>query len=75
MGFDYRFALPAATRDVRSKKPFKKVKREYWLMPLSTLVGNVGGTLGMFVGFSFIGTSERLISLGQNLWIKFRATS
>ena len=61
MGFDYRFALPTATKHVRSKKPFNKVKTEYWLLPLSTLVGNVGGTLGMVVGFSFIGISETLM--------------
>ena len=72
MGFDYQFALPTATKHVRSKKPLKKVKTEYWLLPLSTLVGNVGGTLGMFVGFSFIGVSERFLSLGQSLWIKLR---
>ena len=34
--------------------PVKMVWQEYYIMSGMTLVGIVGGTLGMFVGFSFI---------------------
>ena len=46
-----------------SKKPFKIIKKEYLIMNEMSLVGNVGGTLGMFVGFSFIGTIEWLMDI------------
>ena len=32
-------------------------------MSFMGLVGNVGGTLGMFIGFSFVGTSEWFMDL------------
>ena len=37
-----------------------------------SLIGNVGGTLGLFVGFSFLGTSEWLIEAFPRLlrWAK-----
>ena len=69
---DYTFQLPVDTRSLRSDYPFKIVKKEYLIMTWMTLVGNVGGTLGMFIGFSFITTSEWLITSAMRLrdWIK-----
>ena len=32
-----------------------------------SLIGNVGGTLGMFVGFSFIGTVEWILDVFSRL--------
>ena len=56
------------TRELRALEPYKTVKREYWIMPGLSFVGNVGGTLGMFVGFSFIGTSEWFFELLTTFW-------
>ena len=60
---EYRFEQPEWTRDQRSDEPFKTVHRELLTMSFMSLVGNVGGTLGMFIGFSFIGTSEWFMEL------------
>ena len=58
----YYFGLQKTTKDVRSKKPFKIIKKEYIVNTWMSLVGAIGGTLGMFVGFSIIDTSEFLIT-------------
>ena len=58
---EYRFVQPKWRRLLRSEAPFKTVHREMLKMSGMSLVGNVGGTLGMFIGFSFIGTSEWLM--------------
>ena len=34
---------------------FIKVKEEKWLYPLETFIAEVGGSLGLFLGFSFLG--------------------
>ena len=52
--FGYKFDSPRS-HDMRSEKPFKKVNKEYLEMTLISLIGSVGGTLGMFVGFSLNG--------------------
>ena len=54
---DFTFGLQYS-RDLRSEKLFKTVKKEYLIMSFKSMLGNVGGTMGMFIGFSFIGTSE-----------------
>ena len=54
----YNFGSPHSSWNTRSEKLFKMVKVEYYTLVL-VLVGNVGGTLGMFIGF--IGTSEWLL--------------
>ena len=59
--FAYKFELANAIRDGRSRKPFKTVESEYYLLPLMTLIGNVGGTLGMFVGFSIIAVFDFIL--------------
>ena len=56
----------------RSMEPFKTVKREYLLMTTMSFIGNVGGTLGMFIGFSFVGTSEWLIDIVSKAWTWIR---
>ena len=52
--FGYKFDSPRSY-DMRSEKAFKKVNKEYLEMTLMSLIGSVGGTLGMFVGFSLNG--------------------
>ena len=59
-------------RDYRSKKPYKTVHMEYLLMTGMSLVGNVGGMLGLFIGFSFLGFSEWIMDCIARLfeWVK-----
>ena len=61
--FEYRFASPHSTNFQRSRTPVKHVKTEYPLVSFISLVGIVGGTLGMFVGVSFMGIAEALVSI------------
>ena len=67
-GFQYRFALPLSGKDLRSRELFKVVKTEYLLHNLVSLVGNVGGILGVFVGFSFLSLVEWMLKIGQEIW-------
>ena len=60
---EYSFEQPEWNRDQRSEEPSKTVHREFMTMSFMSLVGNVGGTLGMFIGFSFVGTSEWFMDL------------
>ena len=41
---------------------YMKVFEEYVIMDEMNLVGNVGGTMGMFIGFSFSGVIGLIIS-------------
>ena len=54
----FEMTLPTSVQNLRSEKPFKIVETEYWIVTELSLIGTVGGTLGMFIGFSVIGTSE-----------------
>ena len=56
----------------RALKPLKTVRREYFILSGLSFVGNVGGTLGMFVGFSFIGSVEWIIRSAVTFcrWLK-----
>ena len=67
--FDLNFDLvPQSTWELRSLMPFKIVKTEYLIMTSLSFVGNVGGTLGMFVWFSFIGLTERFMDSLRQVW-------
>ena len=59
--FDYSFKQPTHSLQLRSEKLMKTVKEEYLVISGMSLAGNIGGTLGMFIGFSFIGTSEWIV--------------
>ena len=54
---NYRFH---AQKVGSSAKILKTIKREYLLVTWISLVENIGGTLGFFVGFSLLGTCEWL---------------
>ena len=62
-GFDCKFESPQASNGLRSERPFKYTKTEYWLMPWTSLIGNVGGEIGLFIGFSLLGTFDGLLSV------------
>ena len=60
--FKFGFSWKGALLNGRSDKLLKRVMREYWIVSTLSLVGTVGGTLGMFVGFSLMGTFEWLFA-------------
>ena len=68
----YSFQLPISIKDHRSEKPFKTVKTEYLIMSWVSLVAQVGGTFGMFIGFSFLGIFEWFMNVGANCWAKVK---
>ena len=51
----YDFGSPDTSKELRTDRPFKTVHKEYYLLDEWGLIGNVGGTLGLFTGFSFFG--------------------
>ena len=68
ISFEYNFGFPHSTPLVRSYELFKTIKEKYVIISWMSLLGNVGGTLGMFRGFSFITTSEWAIDAGLSVW-------
>ena len=59
--FKCQFSLPTVSKELRSKKPVKTVKNQYLIVTAIALIGNVGGTLGLFVGYSFFTNFEWLV--------------
>ena len=74
---DYGFSPPDATKALRNDFPYKTVHEEYLILDKMTMIGSVGGTLGLFTGLSFFGatvwTLVRLTKLAK--WINFSSTS
>ena len=68
----YRFVIPHSSKDLRIMKPFKYVHKEYLIVSGISLIGNVGGTLGLFVGFSVLGTTEWFMTVLPTflIWVK-----
>ena len=66
---ELKFDTPSSRRHSRLMLPYKTVHTEYLVTTWISLVGAVGGTLGMFVGFSIIGTSEWLMA---HVWKCFK---
>ena len=62
---EYHFDMP--DKDLMTKRLHKTVKKEYLIMSVNSLVGNVGGALRMFLGFSFFRLSKWLMTLGGKL--------
>ena len=69
--FEYTFGVPSDVRDLRSERPYKTVNTEYLVVSPMSLIGNVGGAMGMFVGFSFIGCSELFIKAADKARVWF----
>ena len=60
---EFKFEKPKMSLGGKSLQPLKKVSVEHLSISLMSLVGNVGGTLGMFIGFSFIGFAEWIMQV------------
>ena len=59
---DYRFAIPLIT----------KVYEQYVICDFITMIGSVGGTLGLFIGFSFSNMFVCIIEYLQRLLTAFK---
>ena len=46
------------------------LNEEYYVVPTLDLIGIIGGTLGIFVGFSFYGTFEDILDITVKLTSK-----
>ena len=57
---EYKIDLPYSSKETRTNEPFKTSHEEYFIWNTFTFVGTVGGTLGLFLGFSFQGTFDWL---------------
>ena len=61
--------IPCIPQKDDAKMPLvKKVQKEHLLMSEMSLIGIVGGTLGLFVGFSFTGSLEWIHDYWEKVW-------
>ena len=67
--FDLKFGAPESSRGGRANAPYKTVHKEYYLITRTQLIGTVGGTMGMFIGFSFSGTLTWILDLCNQGWL------
>ena len=66
------FELPAATRRQLTKIPHKTVLKEYYVITGVAFLGNVGGMLGIFVSFSWLGMSEWILKVSEEILTRFQ---
>ena len=50
-----------------------EVFEEYQIYEITSVIGSIGGTLGLFVGFSFFDMSTKLINIFQNNFLNVNA--
>ena len=61
--FSFDFEYKESVRESRTRMSSSKIAtKEYFLFPLESLVGILGGTIAMFTGFAFIGVSDFLVN-------------
>ena len=65
----YEFSLPESMVNLRYNEPIKTIREEFLIVDTMSLVGNIGGTLGLFVGFSFFGATQWLMESVSNFWM------
>ena len=72
---EYSFGLDKKSKEAderlkthRSEEPYKIVRKEYLILSGMSFVGNVGGMLGLFIGFSFLGISEWIVDGLARAW-------
>ena len=52
--FEYRYRTPRSVSRGLSTRPYMQVETEYLIWNEAALIGNVGGALGLIIGFSFL---------------------
>ena len=65
------FKLPASTRRATTMTLEKNIKTEQYVISGLALLGNVGGMLGIFVGLSFIGVSDWIMTCFEKMWRQY----
>ena len=68
------FKLADSSRGQITKTPRKTIKQEHYILSGLSFLGNIGGILGIFVGFSILGTTEWITSVLEALLQKFKIT-
>ena len=77
ISFDFSFPAASGPTDYSKLHRFWEIKfmskteevnQEYLIYDITGFVGSVGGTLGLFIGFSFRDIVEIILDLGQNLF-------
>ena len=58
--FNVRIEPPVSSRSRGGNRPNKKLSTEYYVLDLLQLIGTIGGTLGLMIGFSFIHWMDQL---------------
>ena len=69
------FKLADSSRGQITKTPRKTIKQEHYILSGLSFLGNIGGILGIFVGFSILGTTEWITYVLEALLQKFKITS
>ena len=64
-GFSFRMTMdpPTSSRNNKVSTPVKTVFTEYYLMEWLDLIGIIGGTLGLMIGFSFMGSVSSIVDM------------
>ena len=57
----YKFTVPVTTSNSWTDKPSKTIVTQFYITTWNSLIGTVGGTLGLFVGLSFLGVGTWLM--------------
>ena len=61
---------PESSRGGMTIIPQVRVHQEYLVWTWYSLLGNAGGQMGLWVGFSFIGTTTWALNLFKKIWEK-----
>ena len=61
MKIDFRFKVPRSTR-AWTHSIHKTIMTEYYIIDDITFIGLIGGTLGLFVGVSFMEVSTQIVN-------------
>ena len=72
----YEFTLimksPESSHGLRTHTPQKQVLTEQYILDTKELIGIIGGTLGLMVGFSFMTGMEWMVIIFQSLLLKVK---
>ena len=50
-----------------------EVFEEYLIYEITSVIGSIGGTLGLFIGFSFFDVSAKLINIFKDHFLNFNS--
>ena len=50
-----------------------EVFEEYLIYEITSVIGSIGGTLGLFIGFSFFDVSAKLINIFKDYFLNFNS--